>query len=460
MPMSDAGLADLIADEGEVLHAYRDVVGVLTIGVGLTAASGVVTPKVGMTITREQSRQLLRQALARNYEPAVAKRMPGVAQHVFDPSVSFHFNTGGIGRASWVGRFLSGDMAGAKAAFLSWNKGGGRVIRGLELRREREWHTLSTGRYHNTGMVGSPATFEQAAERAMMKRGDRGEDVERLQRDLAALGYYAGTIDGQFGPATDQAVRRFQGDHPNLTVDGKAGTATLTTIKREQDARAKIGRTTAGGVAAEGAALGNGAAGQPLSTGVPLEWLLVGLAAVTVAILCWQAWQYRDEICAWWTAWRRRRAEGFRHVLADGGYVAPREASPLGYLQRASALGPEFFGRVPAGAITAVQHEIEGANERGAPWTGVESPEKSSALERQQSAPSSGILPALAPADLLAVYLAGRLVRQSASGSGNSSPTSSASRRRQKPSSAPSTRIRKAPRKSSPRPKTGTRKRS
>ena len=36
--------------------------------------------------------------------------------------------------------------------------------------------------------------------------GDEGEDVRALQADLAAHGYYAGKVDGRFGPATTQAV--------------------------------------------------------------------------------------------------------------------------------------------------------------------------------------------------------------------------------------------------------------
>ena len=53
MQLSDKGLAFLETHEGVVLKAYRDPVGVWTIGAGLTAASGVVKPKAGMVITIE-----------------------------------------------------------------------------------------------------------------------------------------------------------------------------------------------------------------------------------------------------------------------------------------------------------------------------------------------------------------------------------------------------------------------
>ena len=40
--ITPAGLEQLVAEEGEVLHAYRDVAGVWTIGVGLTALELIV----------------------------------------------------------------------------------------------------------------------------------------------------------------------------------------------------------------------------------------------------------------------------------------------------------------------------------------------------------------------------------------------------------------------------------
>jgi GH24 family phage-related lysozyme (muramidase) len=67
----EKGIPFLKAHEGVVLTAYRCPAGKWTIGAGLTAASGVVTPRAGMTITRAEASHMLKQALARNYEPAV-----------------------------------------------------------------------------------------------------------------------------------------------------------------------------------------------------------------------------------------------------------------------------------------------------------------------------------------------------------------------------------------------------
>jgi hypothetical protein len=56
----------------------------------------------------------------------------------------------------------------------------------------------------------------------MLRQGDTGADVSRLQRLLAILGHDDSPIDGDFGPKTDRAVRSFQ-KSAGLKVDGLAG---------------------------------------------------------------------------------------------------------------------------------------------------------------------------------------------------------------------------------------------
>jgi len=58
-----------------------------------------------------------------------------------------------------------------------------------------------------------------------LRLGSTGTDVERLQRDLSAKGYQIGTIDGNFGEHTENAVKAFQKDN-NITVDGVVGPQT------------------------------------------------------------------------------------------------------------------------------------------------------------------------------------------------------------------------------------------
>lgn len=59
-------------------------------------------------------------------------------QAQFDALVSFHYNTGAIGRATLTRKHIAGDFAGAAAEFGQWNRAGGRVLRGLTRRRLAE----------------------------------------------------------------------------------------------------------------------------------------------------------------------------------------------------------------------------------------------------------------------------------------------------------------------------------
>ncbi|MBE5783540.1 MAG: hypothetical protein E7329_09545 [Clostridiales bacterium] len=62
-----------------------------------------------------------------------------------------------------------------------------------------------------------------------LKLGSTGDDVRSLQRKLRELGFYKGSIDGDFGAGTETAVKAFQKQY-GLTVDGKAGSNTLAKL--------------------------------------------------------------------------------------------------------------------------------------------------------------------------------------------------------------------------------------
>ncbi len=62
----------------------------------------------------------------------------------------------------------------------------------------------------------------------MLQFGSTGSAVRHLQSALVAQGYEL-DVDGDFGDATDAAVRHFQ-DNNNLDVDGVAGPATLAAL--------------------------------------------------------------------------------------------------------------------------------------------------------------------------------------------------------------------------------------
>ncbi|MBQ8201539.1 MAG: D-alanyl-D-alanine carboxypeptidase family protein [Clostridia bacterium] len=67
----------------------------------------------------------------------------------------------------------------------------------------------------------------------VIRTGMSGETVWKLQERLQALGYYTGTLDGQFGPATFTAVQLFQQQH-GLDADGVVGPATSAMLYSPQ----------------------------------------------------------------------------------------------------------------------------------------------------------------------------------------------------------------------------------
>ncbi len=68
-----------------------------------------------------------------------------------------------------------------------------------------------------------------ATPQGSLKLGSTGQDVRNVQSKLKSLGFYKGTVDGDFGEATEAAVKAFQKQY-KLTVDGKVGAATLKAL--------------------------------------------------------------------------------------------------------------------------------------------------------------------------------------------------------------------------------------
>ena len=125
MKMSDEGMKALQLREGCRLKAYKDTVGIWTIGYGHTSAAGPpeVTPR--LVITQEEAHDLFRHDIGQ-YEKAVTDRIGDAPTkpHQFDAMVSLCYNigTGGF-RGSTVAReHVNQRYSVAASAFLKWNK--------------------------------------------------------------------------------------------------------------------------------------------------------------------------------------------------------------------------------------------------------------------------------------------------------------------------------------------------
>jgi lysozyme len=116
--------SEVIFHEALIRQTYRDSVGVLTWAVGMTSATGhSVSRYIGKPQTVDYCMRIFVWAL-KNYSAQVDKAFAGVSltKAQYAAAVSFHWNTGAIGTATWVKHFKAGNMAAARKSFMAWNK--------------------------------------------------------------------------------------------------------------------------------------------------------------------------------------------------------------------------------------------------------------------------------------------------------------------------------------------------
>lgn len=203
---SEKGRAFIIAQEGLELVAYRDIVGVWTIGVGDTKD---VYP--GLVITKAQAEERFARRLAEDFEPIVNDAIAGVptTQAQFDAMVSLAYNIGvgydpvhpprnfrkhGFRQSTVLRLHREKNYKGAAQAFLMWVKAGGREVPALRRRRLEE---------SDIYMSNLPGSVSIPQEQNVV------ELIKQVQRILGIVD------DGDPGPITRDAVQRWKEVHGN-----------------------------------------------------------------------------------------------------------------------------------------------------------------------------------------------------------------------------------------------------
>jgi lysozyme len=167
------GLKLLQTFEGLYLEAYKDPVGVWTIGWGCT--EGICE---GMKITKAQAESMLKKELVQ-FEAAVAKAVEvEINDNQYSALISFSYNLG---------------------------------VRSLFESRARYWEPDRVLRLAESGQ---PLV--------------QGDDVLQVQKALIKAGFEI-QADGFFGLETDQKIRQFQ-QQKELTIDGVVGAETLKAL--------------------------------------------------------------------------------------------------------------------------------------------------------------------------------------------------------------------------------------
>ncbi|WP_343620373.1 lysozyme [Acinetobacter proteolyticus] len=140
MSISAHGINLITSFEDLKLNAYDDGTGIWTIGFGTTVYPNKARVKKGERCTLEQAKSFFQYDL-RRFEKTVneAVRVP-ISQNQFDALVSLAYNIGSNAfKNSTLLKYLNA-LAYQDAAdqFLVWNKGGGKVLKGLIHRRQVE----------------------------------------------------------------------------------------------------------------------------------------------------------------------------------------------------------------------------------------------------------------------------------------------------------------------------------
>ena len=140
--LSAAVLAAIAGYEGYRSTAYIPVPGdVPTIGHGTTRYEDGKPVKMGDKLTPERARILL-QNDASAFARAVQRCAPvPMHQHEFDAFTSLAYNVGegAFCRSTLARKLAAGDYAGACREILKWDKFKGQPLRGLTLRRQKEY---------------------------------------------------------------------------------------------------------------------------------------------------------------------------------------------------------------------------------------------------------------------------------------------------------------------------------
>lgn len=172
---------EIIGHEGLVREAYKDSTGVWTWSIGVTNASGhQVYPRY------KDNPQSIRRCLEvfvwlleTRYAPAVRAAFAPyeLTEAQFAAALSFHYNTGAIGKADWVRLRLAGDKAGARAAFMNWRRPAEIIPR-----REAERDLFFDGKWTWDGL----ATVYPVRKPAYTPAWGKAEKVD-VSADLRAL---------------------------------------------------------------------------------------------------------------------------------------------------------------------------------------------------------------------------------------------------------------------------------
>jgi GH24 family phage-related lysozyme (muramidase) len=202
--LNEQGLALIRRFEGLRTSAYRDAVGVWTIGYGHTSMAGPPRVGRGMKITRKEAASILARDIAGFAEGVAALVKVPLSDGQFSALVSFAYNVGleNFRKSSVLRAVNAGECTAVPRRLSLWVKAGGRVLPGLINRRAAEGALFMKGT--------SPALSAGSGNARSMRRDAveplQGRAMHRSSINLAAaLSAVTGVVSSLAAGVSDLA---------------------------------------------------------------------------------------------------------------------------------------------------------------------------------------------------------------------------------------------------------------
>ncbi|MBQ9252028.1 MAG: peptidoglycan-binding protein [Clostridia bacterium] len=134
---------------------------------------------------------------------------------------------------------IDGDYgSGTKKAVIAFQKANGLKQTGNVNSATLE--KLNSGGSSSSSKSSSSSSSSSASAGDPCSPGDKGAAVKAVQKKLKSLGYYTGSVDGDYGNGTKTAVKAFQKAN-GLTVNGVANSKTISKMNSSSAKKASSG---------------------------------------------------------------------------------------------------------------------------------------------------------------------------------------------------------------------------
>lgn len=125
-------------------------------------------------------------------------------------------------------KYIRAKCPNAQTVLRHWDVSGKSCPARMTGKDNQKWKNFKKAIGAETGEIATAKKITYPNK--TVRYGDKGDDVKKLQRCLNKIMGYDLKVDGSFGPATLNAVRRFQEKY-KLEVDGTVGPKTRAKIK-------------------------------------------------------------------------------------------------------------------------------------------------------------------------------------------------------------------------------------